>query len=174
MAVTKEKKGVVLDRLKGDFDGMKSAVFAQFSGLSVKDMTELRRKLRAENASFYVAKKTLIRLAAKSAGLSEIPGSSMEGSIAVAISKVDEVTPAKIIHNVARTNEAVKICGGIVDGELLTASQMKEIAMIPSREVLYAKLVGSMQAPISGFYGVLRNVLVGFVRVCDAVAQKQA
>lgn len=174
MAVTKEKKAVVLDRLKNDFDGMKSAVFAQFSGLSVKDMTELRKKLREENSSLYVAKKTLIRLAAKDAGFTEIPDAAMEGPIAVAISKNDEVTPAKVIHGIAKGNESVKICGGIVDGELLTAAQMKEIATIPSKEELYAKLVGSMQSPIYGFYGTMRNVLSGFVRVCDAIAQKQA
>lgn len=174
MAVTREKKSAALERLNGDFDGMKSAVFAHFNGLSVKDMTELRRKLREENAGLVVAKKTLIRIAAKNAGFSEIPEDAMEGPIAVAISKMDEVAPARIIQDLAKKNEAIKICGGIVDGELYTAAQMREVASIPPKEQLYAKLVGSMQSPIYGFYATMRNLIAGFVRVCDAKAQKQS
>lgn len=174
MAVTRAKKTEVLDRLKTDFQDMKSVVFAQFNGLSVKDMTGLRKKLREEDSTLYVAKKTLIRLILKEHGINEVPKTSMEGPIAVAISKKDEIAPAKIIQGIAKTNEAVKICGGVVEGKLLDAAQMSEIAAIPSRNELYAKLVGSMQAPVSGFYSVLRNVLAGFVRVCDAVASKRA
>lgn len=174
MAVTKEKKEQVLSELKAEFKGLKSMVFTQNSGLSVKDMTALRRALRAENVSFHVAKKTLIRLAAKDAGFDEIPDSSLEGPIGVAISQDDEVVAARLVHQFSKGHENVKITGGIVDGNVLSASEMMEIATIPSKEELYAKLVGSMNAPVSGFYNVLHGVLSGFVRTLNAVAQKQS
>lgn len=173
MAKSRQQKEETLAKLEKQFEGAKSVVFAQYRGLSVKDMTELRKKLRANDIELHVAKKTLIKLAAKNKGLKEIPEEALDGPVAAAFSMKDEILGAKTLYEFSKTHDVVKLIGAIMEGALLSKEKTLELAKLPSKEELIAKLMGSLKAPISGFYGVLHNVLSGFVRAVNAIKEQK-
>ena len=168
MAKSRQQKEETLAKLEQQFEKAKSVVFAQYRGLSVKDMTELRKKLRANNVQLHVAKKTLIKMAAKNKGQKEIPNEDLDGPVVAAFSMGDEMLGAKTLYEFSKTHSAIKLICAIMEGAILSKEKTLEVAKLPSKEELIAKFVGSLKAPISGFYGVLHNVLSGFVRVVSA------
>ena len=172
MALTKEQKNDILKDLIEQMKSAKSVVFADYQGLSVKDMKDLRGKLREKGVQFKVAKKTLMKIAAKDSGL-ELPDEALEGPVGAAFSMEDEVAAAKTLHNFGKENENLKLRGAIFEGRVLSIKETKELALIPGKEELYGKLVYLLKSPISGFHGVLNNTLAGFVRTLDAVREKQ-
>lgn len=172
MAVTKEKKSEVLKELIDNMKEAKSVVFADFQGLSVKDMKTLRKDMRAKGVNYKVAKKTLISIAAKEAGYPEIPDNILVGPIGAAFSMEDEVSAAKLIHQFAKKNENLKLRGAILEGRILTLVETLALANLPGREELLSKFVYLVKYPIQGFHGVLNNTLAGFVRVLNAVREK--
>ncbi len=121
-----------------------------------------------------VAKKTLIRLSIKNHQLPDPSAEAMEGAVAAVFSYGDVVAPARLLHEFSKENENLQLLGGIVDGKFLSKVEAKQLALLPSREVLLAKLVGSMKAPISGFHGVLSGVMRKFVYGLKAVHDKKA
>lgn len=173
MAVTKQKKKQVLAELVKNFEGAKSVVFSQYQGTNVKNMRELRKRLHAQEIIFQVARKTLMKLAAKKTGLEEIPAGMMEGPIGLAFGKKDEIAPAKIIHEFGKVAGTVKITGALFEGKFIDADITKSIAMLPGREALLARLVGSMKSPIYGFYAVLHGILRNFVYALSEVQKKK-
>lgn len=173
MAITKEKKSEILDGLKAKVGDAKAVVFADFKGLSVLDMGELRTKLREKGVEFKIAKKTLIRLAAKEHGFEDIPNEVLEGSVGAAFSMEDEISAAKTLANFAKTNGNLELRGAIFEGRILSVAETKELAALPGKEELLAKFVFLIKSPISGFHGVLNNTVSGFVRVLDAIREKQ-
>ena len=174
MAVTRQQKEQTLAELIKNFEKAKTVVFSQYQGTNVKSMRELRKKLRAGKVDFQVARKTLMTLAAKKVGFNEIPDSFMQGPIGLAFGMEDEIAPAKILHEFGKTNETVKIVGAIFEGKLMDAAAVKAIAILPSREVLLARLVGSMKSPISGFHMVLHTILRSFVLAMAEVQKKKS
>jgi large subunit ribosomal protein L10 len=173
MAVTRKQKEVTLQELKDSFKKAKTVVFSQYTGTNVKNMKDLRKKLRAQNVEFKVARKTLMKLAAKEIGFDNIPTEMMSGPIGLAFGMGDEIAPAKVVFEFGKIAETVKIAGAIFEGKLITAAEAKAIATLPGREVLLAKLVGSMKSPISGFYGVLHGLLRSFVYTLGEVQKKK-
>lgn len=169
--LTKDQKKELVKNLAGQIKAAKSVVFADFQGLRVKDLSELKKELRKSDAGFKVMKKTLMKIAFKNAGIDFDP-EKLEGQIAVSLSS-DEVTAAKIIDTFSRKNENIKILGGIVDAKEMTASEMKALAKLPGREELLAKLVGTIKAPVSGFVNVMTGNLRGLVQVLKAVADSK-
>ena len=111
-----------------------------------------------------------MNLALKEAGL-EIDMQKLEGQISMAISSQDEVAAAKIIAKVAKINENIKMVGGILGTKELSAEEVKALALIPSKQELLAKLVGTLNAPVSGFVNVLAGNLRGLVTVLGAIAK---
>lgn len=174
MAVTKAQKEVTLKSLEENFAKAKAVYFAQNKGLQVKKVTDLRKKLHKEGIDLVVAKKTLMKLAAKKNNLPEITDDIMEGAVAAAFSYDDIIAPAKLLHLFSKENENLVLLGGLVEGKLLSKAEAKQLATLPSRQELLAKLVGSMQSPISGFHGVLSGVLRKFVYGLKAVHDKKA
>lgn len=174
MPVTKARKEEVLKSLEEKFSKAKSVYFSKNSGLEVNDINDLRKKLKKEGIDLMVAKKTLIQLAAKKNGVAEIPADVMDGPITAAFSYKDEVAPAKILHTFAKDHEALELMGGVVAGKLMNKAEAKQMATLPSREELLAKLVGSMKSPISGFHGVLAGTLRKLVYAVKAVHDKKA
>lgn len=172
MAITRSQKEEILQELVDKFKQAKSVVFAEYRGLTVKDVARVRAELRAKGVDYKVAKKTLLRLAAKEAGMEEIPNEVMEGPISAVFSFEDEVSGPKIIHTLGKELEGLTLKGGVMDGKLLTQADAVQLASIPSREELLAKLVGSMKAPISGFHGVLYGTMRQFVGTLQAIADK--
>ena len=167
MPKTRDEKTQIVADLTKTFKEMKSAVFADFKGLKVKDITELRRLCHVNKISYGVAKKTLIRLAAKNAGLDFNPD-SMDGSYAMACGLEDEVAPAKMLADFAKKHEALKILGGILEGKTVDKGVIGFLAKLPSKPELLAKLIGSLQSPISGLVNVLVGNLRGLVQVLNA------
>ena len=176
MAVTSEKQAIVAD-LKERLTTAKGAVLTSYKGLTVAQDTELRRALREAGVSYHVVKNTLTRIAAKEAGLDEL-AEHLEGTTALAVSTEDSVAPAKVISEFIKKNklddtEAFVVKAGLVDGKVIDVQDVKALASLPSREVLIAKLLGSMQAPISGTVNVLQGVIRNAVYVLEAIRQQK-
>lgn len=169
---TRQQKEVITKELAEKIKGAKAAVFSDFKGLTMKDMTALRSELRAEGISLKVVKKTLINIALKEAGV-EADILKMEGQIAVAVSDKDEVAAAKIMSKFSKANDNLKITGGILEGKMLNVENVIALSKLPSKEELLAKFVGAINAPISGFVNVLAGNLRGLATVLRAIADKK-
>ncbi len=176
MAITTKKQQMVAD-LKEKLTTAKGAVLTSYKGLTVAQDTELRRALREAGVSYHVVKNTMTRIAAKEAGLDEIT-EHLEGTTALAVSAEDAVAPAKVICDFIKKNKldetgVLTIKTGLVDGKVIDVAEIKALADLPSREVLIAKLLGSMQAPISGTVNVLQGVIRNAVYVLEAVRKQK-
>lgn len=138
-----------------------ATVVADYRGLNVAQVTELRKQLREANVEFQVLKNSLVRRATANAELTELD-SVLAGPTAIAFSKDDAVAPAKILADFAKKNDALKLKGGVVEGQVFSAEQIKALADLPSREGLLSMLLSVLQAP-------MRN----FALAVKAVAEKQ-
>lgn len=178
MPKTKGQKQAILAELSDKASKAKSIVFTQFSGLEAKENEELRKELRAENSEYYVAKKTLLDIALKNANINNVDVRNLPGQIAAVFGYGDEVTPAKIVdkfvdrYKKEKTNKIVFV-GGVLENKFLTAANVSELAKLPSKQELYAKLVGTINAPVSGFVNVLAGNLRGLVTVLKAIEGKK-
>ena len=167
MAVTRQKKEEVLKELVDKFGRSKSVVFADYRGLDVSSISDLRSQLRKQDAEMKVAKKTLIALAAKDS-VGDLDASVMEGPVVATFSYEDELTGIQILYKFSKKNENLKLLGGIVDGKVVGPEVIQKYAKLPSKEELLAKLVGSMASPLSGFVGIGNSLVAGIVRVLSA------
>lgn len=168
MAITKQKKEDILKGLIEKFSKSKSVVFADYRGLDVAGISDLRNKLREGDAEMKVAKKTLIELAAKDQKIENIENAAMEGPVAATFSYEDPLSGIKALFKFSKDNENLKLLGGIIDGKVVSPEIIEQYAKLPSREELLAKFIGSINSPVSGFVGILGNVLGGFVRTLSA------
>lgn len=173
MAVTPAKQAIVAE-LKEKLIAAKGMVLTSYSGLTVAQDTKLRSKLREAGVEYRVVKNTMTRIAAREA---EIEGLEqyLEGTTAIAMSTEDAVAPAKVISDFIKENklEALTIKAGMVEGKVIDADNVKALASLPSREVLIAKALGSMQAPISGFVNVLQGTIRNVVYALEAVRKQK-
>ncbi|MDQ7052237.1 MAG: 50S ribosomal protein L10 [candidate division KSB1 bacterium] len=160
--------------LKEKFSAAKSAFLTDFTGLSVEEITELRRKLRERNSEYLVVKNTLARLSAKEAGVEDILP-YLEGPIAIAFSYDDPAAPARVIAEFVKShskpNPKVKAC--LIEGDVLPGEEAEEIAKWPTREELIARLVGQLNAPIYGLVNALADVSRRLVYVLNAIKEKK-
>jgi len=167
MAITRQKKEDILKELIDKFGKSKSIVFADYRGLDVAGISDLRRRLNENDAEMKVAKKTLISLAAKESKI-EIDPSSMEGPVAATFSYKDPLSGIQALFKFSKENDKLKLLGGVIDGVPVGPEVIEKYAKLPSHEELFAKFIGSIQSPVSGFVGILGNVLGGFVRAISA------
>jgi len=173
MPLTKEQKSEILTDLIQNIQESKSVVFADFQGLSVKDMKDLRSKMREEGVSYKVAKKTLIKIAAKEAGFEEIPDEILKGPVGAAFSMEDEIAAARLIHQFSKTNENLKLRGALFEGRVLSLEETKQLALLPGKNELLGQFVYLIKYPIQGFHGVLNNTISGFVRALNAIKEQK-
>ncbi len=174
MPVTRQKKEEVLTGLTANMKEAKSVYFAKNLGLSVKQAQEIRNTLRKSGGSFCVAKKTLIKKAAKDGIDLEINDDVLDGAIGAAFALEDELALLKILTKLEKTTKKIEITGGIFEGKVISKAEAIALSNVPSREELLAKLLGSLLSPISGFVGVGSQVIAGFVRVTDAYREQKA
>jgi large subunit ribosomal protein L10 len=127
-----------------------STVVADYRGLNVSQVTELRKQLREAGVEFQVLKNTLLRRATAAAELSELD-EVLTGPTAIAFSATDAVAPAKILNDFAKKNDALKLKGGVVEGRVIDADQLKALAELPSRDGLLSMLLSVLQAPMRNF-----------------------
>lgn len=130
--------------------GSATTVVADYRGLTVAQVTELRKQLREAGIEFQVLKNTLVRRATAEAELSELD-EVLSGPTAIAFSREDAVAPAKILNDFAKKNEALEIKGGVVEGRVVDVDQIKALAALPSREGLLSMLLSVLQAPMRNF-----------------------
>ena len=174
-----EKKQAIVAELKEQLASAKGVVLTGYKGLTVAQDTELRRELREAGVSYHVVKNTMLRLAAKEAGVEGLD-EHLEGTTAFAFSTEDAVAPAKVICGFIKKNkledtEVLTVKAGMVEGKVIGLDDIKALASLPSREELIAKLLGSMNAPISNTVNVLQGAIRNAVYVLDAVrAQKES
>ena len=169
--ITRQEKQKIIEDLAEKLSRQKTVIFSDFTGLKVSQMYNLRKKLRKEGIDFQVAKKTLIDLALKKAGIKDIKTKDLKGQIALTFGYKDEVEPAKIIYNFSKEkeNEALKILAGVVSGEYFEAKSIERLAKIPSREQLLANLAGAISSPLRGLINVFEGNLRNFVYVLSNI-----
>ena len=154
------------------FGRAKVVVAADFSGLSVNQMTDLRRRLREQGAEFRVVKNRIALLAAREAGSSLIP-ELLEGVTGIAFGFDDPVVVAKTLHDYVReTRSSLRVRNAIVDGELYSAEQVTALANVPPRDVLLGRLVGGLNAPITRLVWALNGTLQGLATVLQRRAEQ--
>ena len=156
----------IIEALKGATTG----VLVDYRGLTVEEDTKLRNDLRAAGVKYFVVKNTLLRLAAKETGLEELD-SILHGPTALAVSD-DAVAPAKVVADFAKENEKFEIKSGFMDGKVLSLDEINTLAKTPSKETLIAKMMGSLNSPISGLARLLSTIAEGGVEIQDLIAKK--
>lgn len=172
-AKTLELKRTVVEKIVEDLQNSCTGVIVSYKGITVEADTKLRKELREKGVKYSVIKNTMLKRATALANL-DIPEDVFKGSTALAICHDDYIAPAKILYNFAKENDFYEIKAGFIDGKFASVEQIKELAKLPPREVLVAKALGGIQAPITGFAGVLNGVLRGLVVALNAVAQKKS
>ena len=168
MALTKTQKEKILEDLKDKIAKQKAMILIGITGLKVKDISDLRKKLKATEGNLKVAKKTLIEKAFKESNLKFDRGEYKE-ELALAFGFKDEITPAKTVYQFGLANEKMKILGGFLEGKFKEAQEFVDLAQLPSREELLAKLVGSISAPISKLVYSLQYNLKGLIYILTLI-----
>ena len=166
---TKEQ---IVSELQGKLKEAKLGVLTSFSGMNVAKMEALRNALRKSNAELKVVKNTLLGIASKETDFSVL-ADHFKWPVAVVLSHKDPVAPTKVLVDFARKNPELEIKVGVLDGKLLTKSDISALAELPSREVLLGKLVSVMAAVPTSFVTVLSGVPRNFVQALNAYCDKK-
>ena len=166
-----EEKQQIVAGLAEQFKTAVSGVFVDYCGLTVEQDTQLRNKLREAGVEYKVIKNTLTRFAAKEVGFDELDP-ILNGPTSLAISMTDEVAPAKVIAEFAKTHEQLEIKAGFLDGKVLALDEVKTLAATPNRETLLAKMLGSLNAPISNLARTLQALVDNGVEPADIKVEK--
>lgn len=173
MSASQEARKELAQVIKEKIKDAKSVVFVKFSGLSVAEDTELRNEFRKNNVEYKVYKNTLIRYALHDLGITDFDD-DLNGPTSVAFG-TDETGAAKVVMEAAKKYEdKVTVKSAYVEGGKVDVNGVKALAAMPSREELIAKMLGSMQAPISNFVGVLSAMPRSLVIALNAIAEKKA
>jgi large subunit ribosomal protein L10 len=168
-----EAKVELVSELRELVGQTKAAILTDYRGLSVAELTDLRKKLREVDAEYRVVKNTLFKLAAgDSMPISEM-SEHLSGPTAIGFAKSDPVAVAKILLDYARDHKAMSVKAGVMDGRVLSPAQVEALSKTPPRDVLLSMMLGSLQSPISGFVGTLSGILSNFVFTLQAIADKQ-
>ena len=176
MAISRAAKETAVEKLSSDLGRIKLAVMTDYRGLTVAEEEELRGLLREQGMTYRVTKNTLLRLAAsQNEAFKGLDATSFHGPMALAMSFDDEVAPARVIFQYAKKHDALQIVGAITgDGQLLSAAQVKALALLPSREQLLAQVVGTIAAPLTGFVGVMTGNVRSIINLLNALQESRA
>lgn len=167
-----EAKKQAVEEIKATLTKAVAGVFVDYCGLTVEQDTKLRNKLREANVEYKVVKNTLTRFAANEIGLEGLD-EILNGPTALAISETDEVIAAKVLAEFAKENEALEIKSGFLEGKVVSVDEVKKLADTPSREVLIAKLMGSMNSPIAALARTLQALVDNGVEPADIKVEKE-
>jgi large subunit ribosomal protein L10 len=152
--------------LKARLEGVQNAVLTEYRGLTVKQISDLRKQLKGASAEYAVVKNRLARLAVKGSALDGLE-SYLRGPTAVAFTRQDAVAVAKALQAFVRTNPALAIKVGVVDGKVLPPEEVRSLAELPSKEALRAQLVGAVQGPMTQLVGLLTAAQRELVHVLE-------
>lgn len=171
--MARPEKVAQVEAIAESLSAAQSVVLADYQGMTVQHMTEFREKCRASDVRCRVVKNRLAKIAADKV---DVPGLKeyLKGPLALVMGMSSPVDPAKLVVDFAKDHEKMQLVGGFMDGKYLTADQVVALSQIPSREELYAKMMGSINSPASGIVGVTNGVAAALTRAIDAVAKKKA
>lgn len=165
------KKQIVAEMIE-KLKTAQAGVLVDYCGLTVEEDTELRNKLRAAGVEYKVIKNTLTRFAAKEVGFDELDA-VLNGPTSLAVSYDDPVAPAKVIADFAKQNEKLEIKSGFLDGKVISLDEIKQLASTPSKDVLIAKIMGSLNSPISALARTLQAIVDNGVELSEIEAPKK-
>lgn len=171
MSLNRKEKAVVIDEVAAEVATAQSIIIAEYRGLDVASATVLRKTARESGVYLRVLKNTLVRRAVDGTPFADL-SSQFTGPLMYAISK-DPVSAAKVLASFAKTNDKLVIKGGALPNNVLSTDGVKALATMPSRDELLAKLMGTMQAPITQFVRTLNEVPTKFVRGLAAVRDQK-
>jgi large subunit ribosomal protein L10 len=154
-------------------EAAQSMILADYSGLTVEQMTKFRSECRDKAIDCRVVKNRLAKIACDNADVA-VMKDHLKGPTAILFGLESQVDPAKVVVDFAKDNEAMEIKGGLVDGQFLDPNQVVALSKVPSKEELYAKMMGSINSPVTGVAMATNAVVAGLARVIDAVAQQKA
>lgn len=171
MAKTREQKELDLAELTEKVKTAKSIVLSEYRGTTVKDMDKFRRTLEKDNVFTKVYKITLIEKALKAAGI-EAGELNYKAPVIFMASMDDETTPARVVKGLSKEIKTISILSGVLESKIMAKAQVESLADLPSKDELRAKLVGTINAPVSGFVNVLAGNIRSLINVLNAVASK--
>ena len=170
---TKAFKNDKVALIKEKIDKAQVAVVSEYTGLSVEEITKLRRELQKEGGDYMVTKNTLAKIAIKGTPY-EVLAETLKGPIAIAFGFTDQVAPAKVLSKFIKDTKKGEIIAAAMDGQLMSAEQAKALANLPSREELYAKMLGCINSPASGIANSVNAVMSSLVRAVAAVRDQKS
>lgn len=169
---TKAFKQEKIDAMKNNFEKAQVALITEYKGYTVEEITNLRRNLQKEGGDYMVTKNTLAKIASKGTAYEAI-AELCKGPIAVAFGFDDQVSPAKVVSKFIKDTKKGEILGAVLEGNLLSADEAKALAALPSKEELYAKMLGSINSPASGIVGSVNAVMASLTRAVAAVRDQK-
>ena len=170
---TKAFKSEKIDAIKANIEKAQVAIITEYSGLSVEEITKLRREVQKGGGDYMVTKNTLAKIAIKGTSY-EAMAEKLTGPIALAFGFEDPVSPAKAVSKFIKDTKKGEIVGAVLDGKLLSAEETKALANLPSKSELYAKMLGSINSPASGIVGSINAVMSQLTRAMAAVRDQKA
>ena len=168
MALNKSQKKKIIDDLKEMINKQKIFFFVDLKGLKVKDLSNLKKRLKKVDSQLKVSKKTLLKIGLKEKGI-DLDVKKLEGEIASVFGFKDEILPAKTAYQFSLENKNLRILGGYFKGKFIGAEEITILAQLPTRDELLGRLVGSISAPISNFAHVLDANIKGLIYALSAI-----
>jgi len=167
MALDRREKEQTVSDLQKRIDGYRGVLLANFRGLDVDQMSQIRKRLREEKISFHVVKNTLMKLASRGTDLEKI-SRYFDGPIAMAVSYGNPVSLIKIILDFVKTQPALEIKVGLIEGAVVAPGEMKSLASLPSREVLFAQVLGGIEMPAAQIGGAIQSLFQQVLGILEA------
>lgn len=173
MPKTKQQKQETVTELSDKLARAKSVVFTNYQGLTMSQLSELRNKVRPQGSEYTVAKNNLLKRIFKDSKMEIADGSALEGPTAILMNYEDEVLPIKTVTQIFKDIQVGAVKGGLLNGEFIAAGKVNQLATLPSRDELRAKVVGGLGAPLYGIVGVLQANLRNIVYVVDQIRKQK-
>jgi large subunit ribosomal protein L10 len=169
-----QEKADVIKELEETITRSNATLYTDYRGLTVAEVTDLRKKLRAVDAEYHIVKNTLFKRAAEGKLPLEALEPHLMGPTAIGFAKGDAVAATKALLDFMKDHKEMTLKAGVMDGKLFDAAQVTAISKLPSKEVLISQMLGSLNGPITGLVGTLNGIISNFVFTLQAVADKKA
>jgi large subunit ribosomal protein L10 len=169
----KPEKIEAVEKLKGTLSAARGIVLADFTGLTVSEANELRRRCREAQVEYRVVKNTLARIAVGETEMDEL-GQHFDGPIAIATSETDSIAPARVLAEFRKTAQKPVFKAGYLEGRLFGPEEIRRIAALPTREGLLAQVMGAVQAPMNQIVWTLEGVLRNLISILDQAAKQKS
>ncbi len=170
--MARTEKAVVIDTMTSKLANARGVYLTDFTGMNVATMSELRRRMRRNHIHYEVVKNTLAKRAITGSGF-EALSSQLEGPTAIAITETDELAPARILGEFVKEFNFPKVKLAIVEGRVFREEEVKALASLPSREILMAQLLGTLQGPMRNLVGVLSAPMRNLASALDQIRQQK-